>query len=115
MSSSIKDISLHVRVSQDQYERLSRESLLLGKSKPSLLRDVYFKGPHISPFFDALTVKEMYRIMSKAGVNINQIAKKVNSGIAAGFYDELINSIHQKLTQIMEILATNGNRKVSTL
>jgi hypothetical protein len=71
-----------------QYTRLSRDSDLYGKSTPSLLRSVYFSGPMMAPLLAKSDERAILVALSRVGTNLNQIARKLNIGLSAGFNAE---------------------------
>ena len=78
-----------VRFSEDEYKKIKEDSKTLGKSIPTLLRTNYFKGKIESPTFIKEDAEKILTALSRIGNNLNQIAKKVNSGFREGFQDSL--------------------------
>lgn len=93
--------SSHVRLTTDEYERITNESKITGKSIPSLLKETFFRGQVLSPLMTKEDQKVVVVQLSRIGNNINQIARKVNSGILQGFNDEI-----QEVQRLFSLLLT---------
>ena len=81
--------SSHVRFAADQYQQIAQDSINSGKSIPQLLKEKYFSGPQIVPLLSKPDLALLRTELSRIGNNLNQIAKRINSGVRAGFYDEV--------------------------
>jgi len=113
MGSSLKIHGIHVRLTESQYKQLTKESQIMDKSKAEMLREGYFKGKKITILFDMATANNMYKEMNKIGVNINQITKRINSGLSVGLYEDLLKEIKNEFQKIVRILINNGDYKES--
>ena len=96
--------STHVRFSNEQFERITRDAELSGESMPNLLKDAYFSGQSRVPLMRkddaAMVISELNRI----GVNFNQVAHHLNSGFREGFHDQLeqiANELHRLTNSVM--------------
>ena len=97
--------SSHVRFNADEYQQIEEDSINMGKSIPQLLKERYFsEGKQV-----ALITKPDLAILrteiSRLGNNINQIARRLNSGIRFGFNDE-INGVREQVDNIWAFLAS---------
>ena len=79
----------NVRFTPAEYRRLQRDQLLTGQSIPWLLKTRYFSGELKPPAFDYETSREILRQLSGIGTNLNQIARRVNSGISDGVHEQI--------------------------
>ena len=81
----------NVRFTPLEYLRLKREQLLAGRSIPWLLKTRYFNAAELRPpAFDYQTSREIIRGINAIGNNMNQIAKRVNSGINDGVHEHYV-------------------------
>ena len=72
----------NVRFTPEEHLRLKREQLLTGRSIPWLLRKRCFSSTELRPpAFDHETCCEILRLEASISNNMNQVAKRVNSGI----------------------------------
>lgn len=84
-----KDVSTHVRLTEEEYQRISKEQRITGKSIPWLLKNAYFKGPLCAPLMSVEEQRAVFVELRRIGTNINQIAKRVNAGFREGWNDEI--------------------------
>ena len=79
----------YIRFTAGEYKKIEEDEVRSKKSAQELLKSAYFShGPTVI----LMTDEERDRLctqLQKVGSNINQIAKKVNSGFALGFEQEL--------------------------
>jgi hypothetical protein len=71
---------VHVRFSPEEWVRLCREEVLLGNKKAKILRDAYFSRSKVTLLMDKEGVQKFLAEFNRIGNNINQLAKKANSG-----------------------------------
>ena len=92
--------SSHVRMSADEYSRIERDSIKSGKSNPELLREAYFSKPPLKVLFQKEDLITLRKDLNKIGNNINQVARKLNSGFMHGWNNtlELVLEQFQTLT-----------------
>lgn len=96
--------SSHVRMSASEYSRIERDSIKSGKSIPELLREAYFSKSPLKVLFQKEDLITLRKDLNKIGNNINQVARKLNSGIMHGWnntlelvleqFETLTNQIH---------------------
>lgn len=93
-------LACYIRLTQQEYDRLQKDSKLTGRPVQYLLKHAYFKGgPVVLLMQDEERDKFMVQL-HRIGNNVNQIAKHLNSGFAFGFQPELEN-IRAQVTLIM--------------
>lgn len=81
--------SSYVRFRNDEYARIAQDSVNSGKSIPQLLKEKYFRKSSPMPLLNKPDVALLRTELSRIGNDINQIARRINSGVRAGFYDEV--------------------------
>ena len=87
----------------EEYAAIREDSRASGESIPTLLKTAFFKGKRVTVLMPEDDRKRWFAEIRSWGNNLNQIAKRVNSGIMAGWYEELrlthlaIRRIEQKL------------------
>lgn len=69
-----------VRLSETEFQQLSKDSTLLKWSVPRILRESYFKRLPMKLTFDKEGEKQFLTEWRRIGNNINQLAKTANSG-----------------------------------
>ena len=100
-----------VRLTKEEYERLAESKTITGKSIPSLLKLAFFSKGIPNPLLDLATRKLLRRELAYVGNNLNQLTKRVNSGLISDLKDEVATLVNQvtKLNQLLEL--ESGNRK----
>lgn len=100
----------NVRFTPHEYRKLLRDQLLTGRSIPWLLKTRYFQGELKPPAFDYETSRAILRQLAGIGNNLNQIAKRVNSGLFVGIQEQVSAAI--KLLKDIHSMAMRdyGNR-----
>lgn len=76
-----KKYGIFLRLSDSEKKKLEQDATMAGLSKTDLLRSLIM-GLTIKPRPPA-ELRELYIAINRIGVNINQIARKVNAGIAS--------------------------------
>lgn len=101
----------NVRFTPVEYRRIQRDQLLTGRSIPWLLKTRYFNSAELQPpVFDYKTSCDLLRQIAGIGNNLNQIARRINSGIADGVHDH-ITAMHKLLKDIHTLAMRDyGNR-----
>lgn len=90
----------NVRFTPAEYRKLLRDQLLTGRSIPWLLKTRYFSSAELRPpAFDYETSREVLRQLAAIGNNLNQIAKRVNSGISDAI-DEHVTAMAKRLADL---------------
>lgn len=85
--------SSHIRFSKQEYQRLLKDKEITGKSIPWLLKTIYFKKDISTPTLDLETRKAVRRELAAIGNNLNQLARKANTGIFGDLQEDLIESL----------------------
>ena len=113
MEKEKNSVVIFIRISPKQNERLVREAKIMGTSRPALMRDSYFKKRELIPNFEAETAKGMLRQLVGMGNNINQISRKVNSGLAVGLYQKELDKIISMFEYFKNLVVSRGNCKAT--
>lgn len=77
-----------VRFTAEEYQRIEADAEIFGKSIPTLLKEKYFNGPRVLPLLAKEDLEKLFGELGRVGNNLNQIARRINSGIRAGFAGE---------------------------
>lgn len=99
-----------VRVSAAEHERIKKMMNATGMSGPELFRRAVLSRLDLEqPLFSPELAKEFATELKRQGTNINQIAKKVNSGLFAGWSQALssLNVNYLKLSQMLTVNYAN--------
>ena len=97
--------SCFVRLSPEQHEQLKIDERRSGKSAAELMRIAYFEG---GPMVLLMTDEDRHEVLtqiSRIGNNVNQIAKRVNTGILFGF-DQEISQMRVLLSHLMTFVTS---------
>ena len=78
-----------VSFSENEYRRITNKANRLGKSIPSILKKSHFRKKPVTPVFSFDDAKKLISALARIGNNLNQIARKINSGFAEGYNDHL--------------------------
>jgi alpha-galactosidase/6-phospho-beta-glucosidase family protein len=100
----------HIRLSENEFQRLEEDSQIQGATIPELMKKTYFKGPIVRPL---LTKEDSIKLMTelkRIGNNVNQIARHLNSGIREGFHKELEQVYEQLFLLSQYISGAYGHR-----
>ena len=82
-----------VRFSDPQYRRLIAEARILGISVPTLLRNSYFRKMPVKILMDHADRNTIFTQLARIGNNVNQIARKVNTGFHEGWHKEFSEAV----------------------
>lgn len=88
-NTSNKTYVIATRLNESEYNRLLHESLITGKNKSTLLREIYFTDKttaQLMPKEDAINI---YTELIRIGNNIKIISEKLNGGFREGFNKHL--------------------------
>ena len=77
-----------MRFSDDEFDRIKREAKLSGRSLPVILKKSHFSREEMKVLFNEGERHTFCTELRRIGNNINQIAKRVNSGALEGWYGE---------------------------
>ena len=95
-----------VRFTDVEYGRIVNEAKLSGESIPTLLRKSHFSKKKLKLLFTEFERHTVCTELRRIGNNVNQIAKKVNSGVLEGWHSEL-EEVKQMLSR-MYLLAVGA-------
>ena len=101
-SNKSKSYRINMRLSENEYKDLSEEAKNLNKSKSDLIRDII---KNKKPTTILMTPKQYDRLLSefnRVGNNINQLAKKANSGDVV--LDKFFSSVQEELRLIYKYI-----------
>jgi hypothetical protein len=79
----------NVRFTSIEYKQVKKDSSKLCKSIPTLLRDAYFNRLPTKVLVNQKDLDILRKDMNRIGNNLNQVAKKLNSGFMHGWSDTL--------------------------
>ena len=90
-----------VRLSPIEYKRIEKESRKTGKSIPKLLRESHFHQPPRKVLIGKNDVAFLRKDLNRIGNNLNQVTKRLNSGLMHGWSNtlELILKQFEDLTR----------------
>ena len=97
--------AIYVRCTQEEYDQITADEKTTGLSAPALLKRRYFQGKSASVLLPPEERKEWFTELKRWGNNLNQVARKVNSGIMGGWQAEIL--------EIYRMLASIENKVVS--
>ena len=102
--------SAHVRFTEDEYRKIQKAQNLTGLSIPVLLKKAFFLGKNPHVLLPEEERKAWFGELRKWGNNLNQIARKLNSGVFEGWYPEF-QEVSRRLVAL-EAMVTSfyGNR-----
>ncbi len=89
LSKSYSGGKCNVRMSPLQYRRIKKESKESGKSIPALLRNSYFGKPPVKVLVKENDLDVLRKDLNRIGNNLNQIARRLNSGLLHGWSNTL--------------------------
>ena len=105
INNDLRRQSSHVRFNNDEYQKIREDMINTGKSIPTLLKERYFKGPRPVPLLAKSDATKFLGKLGRISNNLNQIARRVNSGIRAGFVGEL-DEIQKYLDLLLTFLTS---------
>lgn len=111
--SVLKTRYLTVRLTEEEYKSLSNNAKQQHYSTISsyvhhrLFSRNFSRNIHTLSFIDAIRIDEVYKEISKCGVNINQVAKKINS-LRQETDDSILIYEVKKLQEILKIVQENS-------
>lgn len=93
-----------VRMNNEEYQKIKLDSDYSGDTIPTLFKNSYFnKENKIYSKLEKEELQKMRLELSRLGNNLNQIARKVNSGLVSGWstsFDQILREFN-KITQMM--------------
>ncbi len=102
-----------VRFRSDEYKRIEEDSINTGQSIPALLKEKYFKAPRPLPLMSQADLSRHFGELGRIGNNLNQLTRRLNSGIREGFVEELqeIQVLFDRLWRFLSSTYCRCNRK----
>ncbi len=79
----------YVRMSTLEYEQIKNDSKVSGKSIPALLRNSYFGKLPVKVLVKENDLDILRKDLNRIGNNLNQIARRLNSGLMHGWSNTL--------------------------
>lgn len=99
-----KDHRVTVRFSEDEYDVISTNSYSSGLTVSEYIREQMSKGKVVAEYkivSDTGSVKKLAEEYHKIGINLNQIAKHLNSGGSVN--DPLVSEIRKCVTELQKL------------
>ena len=90
---AVDSLRANVRFTPEQYERLKNEALILGITIPDLLKHAYFRKDPITVLMNHSDRKAVFHELCRIGNYVNQVARRVNTGLQEGWYKEFAEAI----------------------
>jgi len=100
----IEDRQVNFRVSEDEYQQLEQMANNLGMSVPAFCKAKVKSSKIKAPLLDRQGALNIASELRKTGVNVNQIAKHLNSG--GNVSNEQINALQKELSEIWQLLSS---------
>ncbi len=101
-----------VRFTEPEFQQIQSDSNVTGKSLPTLLKETYFVGSPMVPLMSKEDQRTLLGQLGKIGNNINQIARALNSGFRAGFYNEILE-VRTMFDQLLSFVTRTYGKKES--
>lgn len=93
----------YLRFTESEYRQLEKDETRSGKTAQELLKAAYFQDGGLALLMSDEEKAELLKQIHRIGHNVNQIARKVNSGFAEGFHAE-INEVRSYLFRLLTVL-----------
>lgn len=104
-----KEPAAFVRFTESEFLTLTKDAIASGRNIQRLLKESYFgKGPN-KILFHREDAQNFLRELHRIGVNVNQIAKALNSGFREGWYDAF-GKIADDMNSLKKAILTDGIR-----
>lgn len=99
-----------VRLSEEEHARISQDAKASGRSIPHLLKFAYFAGRQVRLLVDKEEQAKWFRELRACGNNLNQIARRINGGVEAGWHQELEVIARTLVSLETLVLGAHGRR-----
>jgi len=99
-----------IRLNEQEHKELTQISKETGKSIPQIFKEAIKKNKPAKPLMNIDEARNMIKELNRLGGNVNQIARKVNSGIYEGWYP-MFQEFFQQHTQLFNLAANYGKGK----
>lgn len=99
-----------VKFSSQEFAVIQKARQVTGKSLPDLLKGAFFKRVDLlQPLMTEAQVNEVIVALRRAGNNLNQVTKQINSGTMTG-WSQSFNALVREYFQIRQMISVNrGN------
>lgn len=97
-----------VRFSDPERRQIEEATRATGNSIPWLLKNAFFSYGPIRPVFDRTSAAELRMELNRIGININQIAREINSGLKKGWHQEF-----QECNRLLERITNSLGMKIA--
>jgi hypothetical protein len=96
-------VRANVRFNIKEHAQLLKDERTRGMSIPALLKEAYFRGRPTAIIMSQEDQKTVMTELLRQGNNLNQIARKLNAGIANGLQQE-IEAIRRSLNALAALI-----------
>lgn len=93
-----------VRFTDDEFARITEEARLAGLTLPVLLKRSHFSRKKLQLLLGETERHQVCAELRRIGNNVNQIAKRVNSGALEGWYSEFQDAL-KSISELQQMLA----------
>jgi hypothetical protein len=93
-----------VRFTDEEFSRITEEAKLSGLSIPNLLKKSHFKRKKLQLLLSDVDRHFFCTEIRRIGNNVNQIARRVNSGALEGWFSELLD-VARKISELHQMAA----------
>ena len=101
--------AFYVRCNPEEFQKLIQDEQATGESAATLLRRKYFTGKQLVLMMPSEERKAWFSELKRIGNNLNQLARRVNSGFLDGWYEEF-TQIAKTLSEIeRRVVIQNGS------
>lgn len=101
-------LSCFIRLTPEQHAKIREDEKRSGRSVPELFKNAYFGGGRVVILMSDEDKGTLFTQINRIGSNVNQIAKKLNTGIIFGF-DQELTQVRILLTHLLQWV--NGKYK----
>lgn len=105
-------LAVYVRCTPEEFSTLEELSKESGESAATLLKKKFFESKTLHTLFPVDERKQWFGELRRIGNNINQIAKKLNSGFLEGWYPEIEEMKNAILRMQSMVVSVYGNSHV---
>lgn len=99
--------SSHVRFTESEFERMEKMQKLTGLSIPEILKKNTFSRMDLErPLYDREHADRIIAELKRVGNNLNQIARKINSGLMTG-WSQSFNSLTRAFVDLRHLISVN--------
>ena len=93
----------YIRFSPDEYEQVLMDEERTGKGIQELLKKAYFGNGRVVLLMTDQETSEMMAQIMRIGNNMNQVARKLNSGFGGDYNQEIVDA-RSMLTKLLSWL-----------